>query len=140
MKKIALYTLAFCLVCIAGCRTEKDEMAALHQEVMRIHDEIMPEMRTIGKLKTKISEEIIAIEQENKEEAGKLRAIREELDEAANAMRIWMKEYKKPTETMKYEEALQCLQKERERILEVKQKMEKSIERAKLALGEKEPV
>jgi DNA repair exonuclease SbcCD ATPase subunit len=140
MKKIALYTLAFCLVYMSACRTEKDEIAALHQEIMRIHDEIMPEMRTIGKLKTKISEEIIAIEQENKEEAGKLRAIREELDEAANAMRVWMKEYQKPTETMKYEEALQYLQQERERMLEVKQKMEKSIEQAKLALGEKEPV
>ena len=102
-----------------------ENKSILYNEVMAIHDKVMPEMSTIHALKRDLK----AIE--NKE--SKTLVINKiiELDKADEAMMVWMADFKLP-EDKKTEE--QYLAQEKLNIQNVSEKMFSSISTAKYLL------
>lgn len=114
--------LLFSLV-ISSCKIKQNEENndPLYLEVMKIHDDVMPEMSTIHKLKRvlKNMEDTTII-------TPKVRLIKD-LDEADEAMMSWMAEFSLPENKKDYQS---YLEKEKEKIIDVSNKMYKSIEKA----------
>lgn len=122
MKQVLLILLT---IIIIGCKEKKDEIAekksALYNEVMAIHDKIMPEMSTIHTLKRDLK----SIENNESKTIIINKII--ELDEADEAMMSWMADFKVPDDQSKEEE---YLIKEKLSIQNVSDKMFTSITEA----------
>jgi hypothetical protein len=103
-----------------------DEVEALKQEVMLVHDKIMPKIDTLMKLKRQLKERVSQIDTMNSVNKKKVDAILssvEQLEEADEAMMQWMRTYQDPDQKMGKAEALQYLERKKKEILEVKAKM-----------------
>lgn len=102
---------------------EVNKMTILHDQVMEIHDEIMPQMSTINKLKKQIR----SLNEDNKT-TERLNAIAD-LTAADDAMMDWMAAYKKPKENTP--ESISYLNNQMKKIAEVKTQMTNAINNAK---------
>lgn len=109
---------------------------SLFKAVMAIHDEVMPEMDRIYRLRRRLTgladslqnQAVVSIP------ADSLRAMAIRLEEADEAMMNWMRSNDFQFEDMSHEEIMQELETEREKIIIVKEKMLNSIEEAEAAL------
>ena len=104
---------------ITQCKPDSPEQIKIdqkHERIMMVHDEVMPKMKDIYKLKKalkQIGDQPSAI------------SLIKELDVADEAMMAWMHQYKKPSsKDVNYDE---YLSNEQIRIVEVKEKMLKAI-------------
>lgn len=102
-------------------------------EIMKIHDEVMPRMSEINQLATKLKSIKSAA---GTTEAGKPNTP-DGLDDALNALRNaeqymmdWMKEYSDRRATLSEADMPKFLEKELEKISEVKIRMENAIDKA----------
>jgi len=118
--------LALAILTIAACKadTSDPDIKALYDDVMYIHDEIMPEMTTIHKLKksirNKADNDSLALEMIQK------------LDEADESMMSWMADFgtfRKLDDAPK-DERMQYLQAEYDKIKSVSNQMKTAIEEA----------
>ncbi len=136
MKLSKLITLAFFIIFgIVSCKPSvSPENEKLYAEVMRVHDEVMPEMGTIHKLRKKLKAEIKNgnIDSDLKD---KYWGIIEELDQADDGMMLWMKGFKLP-EGENFEIQKKYLLKEQDKIKEVDRSMRNAIEKAKKMIDE----
>lgn len=102
----------------------------MHTEVMEIHDEVMPRMSDIGKLKKQLKEKL------NSPETTKQDSIQQliyQLEEADNAMMDWMGNFKKPN-YKEAEAAEKVYLSEKKKIIVVRDKMNSTISAARLFL------
>lgn len=158
------YSILFFLVMtslfLSGCsetNAEKsnpfEEQKVLFDEVMEIHDEVMPEMQTIYDLKKQLDTKLTQMGQESStlDSTTFVRTVQHKraLEEADDAMMSWMRDfadkmappkedkYKKylEKEGMTHEAYLQFLQAEKSKVEVVKEKMNSSIENAKQFLS-----
>jgi hypothetical protein len=77
------------LITLTGCKNEKTKIAdspTKMQQVMAIHDEVMPKMGTIGKLVEELNSKIDTTEQ-----GQKYQKALSDLQDAHSAMMDWMK-------------------------------------------------
>lgn len=86
MKKYTLITLVLLALVTLSCKDEASEKPTQMQQVIAIHDEVMPKMGTIGKLIGQLEDKI-----EVAENPEPYRAARKDLREANKAMMDWMK-------------------------------------------------
>lgn len=141
MKKIALLLLSACLITAISCKEEKKETnTSQMQEVMAIHDEVMPKMGEIGKLVGQLKPMADSLGIDSPE--GK--AMRD-LQDANKAMMDWMQGIGKrfdADEIMKgkalSEEKQKWLDEEEEKVNVVKEKINSSIANAKTLLNARE--
>jgi chemotaxis response regulator CheB len=143
--KILILTIAF-LITLCGCSKEgkKDAVSDLEAEVMTIHDEVMPQMDAIMTLKSKLSKKIQSMDSlQNEgissntlaEQRIKAADLNQKLNESDKLMMTWMHEYRGDSaKKLKSEEAVSYFEKEKEKILLVKQTTIKSIQEAKTFL------
>jgi len=98
LNKATILSLLFGLLFFSSCKSGySPEVQKLYDEVMVIHDEVMPEMGTIHKLKKQLKAVL-------KDGAGNFDAKLvndqiEALDYADDAMMDWMHQFKVPKET-----------------------------------------
>lgn len=118
---------------VASCK-QSNQVEDLQNEVMSIHDEVMPEMGTLMNLKKQLKDTISHLDSTNQPVADSLTLIVEQLEEADEAMMQWMRNYSPPSEEISQEEALQYLQLKKKEILEVKEKINNSEASARAAL------
>lgn len=138
MKK-TLYLVA--LLALASCgenavkqpvetvATENDPTEVLFNEVMQVHDEVMPKMETIQALKMEV--EPLTAEGESAE------YVFNELEKADSAMMQWMRDFRVP-ENIDSESKKTYLETEKIKIENVKTMMLNSIEMAEGFLEENE--
>jgi len=90
MKIFLIYLTSFLVLFSCG-RGNQDPTSSsiLHDEIMVVHDEVMPEISTIHRLKKKLN----AIE--NGDES-RIQILILNLDEADESMMSWMADYKRP--------------------------------------------
>lgn len=135
MKKIL-----FCLTLLSACQTgeheHKKETNSPHQklfeEVMAIHDEVMPIHHTIAKYRDSLTNEMQELEK--KQDTAlmtRYKLIHQELDYAYKAMNLWMQEFDHNWDSKNPDEQRAYLEKEKEKISKVAEKMKKSLEMAK---------
>lgn len=108
---------------------------------MVIHDEVMPKMGNIEKLSQKLD----SVQQSRKKKGEisdsaekEIEARIQALSEASKAMMQWMRKYNKPSDTMKHQEVMEYLEKEKEKIIDVKNQINTSIQKAEEALAKNE--
>lgn len=120
MRVISIF-LTFCCLILSSCdNVENTEYSLLYDEVMAIHDEVMPKMRDISKAKKSLKK----INDESLNEMVQQQIT--QLEDADEAMMSWMHDFKKP-KMEKMEDNLAYLKKEKVAITVVKEQMLTSI-------------
>ena len=133
MKKIfAILLLVLAVSSCGGFDTE-----AKVDEVLDVHDEVMPKMGEVMNLKRKILDQ--AQSQTDSIAMNELRAIAKDLDEANNGMMVWMREWSKNAkphinEQSEIELRKAFFEEEMEKVTKVKEDINGAIAAAKAAL------
>lgn len=110
---------------------------SLFNEVMAIHDEVMPEMERIYRLQKKLNQVIDSLETEGAAvpvPVDSLRELSAELKEADDAMMNWMRSNDFQFEGMESKEIMEELESEKKNIIVVRDKMLNSIQQAEEVL------
>lgn len=117
---------AICLVIMAGCGGQ-DTNKILYNQVMDIHDEVMPRMEDLYNIKKDIEEKLKdpAALAEGQEERLKKRLA--QVDSVSKLMMTWMHEFDPPPDTADKDQTRAYLEGELERIKVVKQAMLEAI-------------
>lgn len=102
---------------------------ALYDKVMDVHDEVMPKMEDIYKIKSQIKEQIANSPNLVTEKKEALEKLVFELDSANNLMMEWMHQFKPLPDSADEEEARAYLESQMEKIIKVKQEMLNAIEK-----------
>jgi hypothetical protein len=136
MKKIILLAI---VVSFLGCNKQSDKNLDLIQnEVMAIHDEVMPKMGDILNLKEKLNKQLTNTDSTKAEYViikSKIDSLKSQLVDADNQMMDWMNEYNVDTlMAINEEEGMKYLQAEKQKLTLIKAKTNQSIEAAKLFL------
>ncbi|KAA6438584.1 viral A-type inclusion protein [Dyadobacter flavalbus] len=144
MKKYLLAAAALFLVYGCNSDAEKDKITGLETEVLTLHDEVMPKMDEIMTLKSQLSRKIQHMDSlQNEgissitfaEERIKAVDLNQKLNESDKLMMKWMHEYRGDSaKKLKSDQALAYFEKEKEKILNVKQTTLKSIQEAETFL------
>ena len=130
MKK-TLITLSFFASLIACQKNAEDKQKLMINEVMAVHDEVMPKMDDIMSLKSSLDSAIKV-----SPDSAKAKKLYSALDVADNQMMDWMDNY--DSESVKgksQEEISKYFAEQKTKITEVKIMTVKSIEEAKVFLG-----
>jgi regulator of replication initiation timing len=109
---------------------------ALYDQVMDVHDEVMPKMDEIMKLKRSLQDQIANSPDLVLERKEQLERVIANLDSANNAMMNWMHEFNPLPDSVDQEKAREYLESEMERIRKVKTTMLESIDKAKEEITE----
>lgn len=102
---------------------------ALYDQVMDVHDEVMPKMDEIMKLKRELQDKIANTPDMVVERKAKLEQVISNLDSASNAMMDWMHKFNPLPDSVDQELAREYLESEMERIKKVKTQMLEAIEK-----------
>lgn len=111
--------------------TDDSPNQALYDQVMDVHDEVMPKMDDIMKLKRELQDKIANSPDMVVERKEQLEKVIANLDSASNAMMTWMHEFNPLPDSIDQEKAREYLESEMERIRKVKTLTLESIEKAK---------
>lgn len=103
----------------------------MHDNVMEIHDEVMPRMTEIGKLKRQLKRKL---KEDNVVKQDSIQQYIYQLEEADNAMMNWMGDFKKPSfEDIKAAEQVYIT--EKQKIIVVRDKMNSTISNVEMFLS-----
>lgn len=123
---------------LAGCESNsKDQNQELKQEVIDIHDEVMPLMGDLKSLKKKIDEKNILISQsdpENIDKIKKLESLSSDLDSAFNGMFVWMRQFQSSYDEMSKDEVQTYLLEQKQKVEKVNRDIKKALTEAKKEL------
>ncbi len=111
--------------------TEESPNQALYDQVMDVHDEVMPRMDDLMKLKRELQEKIANTPDMVVEKKAQLEKVISNLDSASTAMMNWMHEFNPLPDSVDQEKAREYLESEMERIRKVKSLVTETIEKAK---------
>lgn len=114
----------------AGSSEGDSPNQALYNQAMDVHDEVMPKMGDIYKLKKDLQEQIASTPDMVVERKQQLEAIISNLDSANNAMMDWMHKFNPLPDSVDQEKAREYLESEIEHVKKVKELMLESIEKA----------
>jgi Mg2+ and Co2+ transporter CorA len=139
---IALVTLAACGKSSEHANHEGDDQTtedspnqALYDQVMDIHNEVMPMKEDLYKLKKELEEKIVKTPSMAADKRQELKKMIAELDSADNAMMDWMHNFNPLPDSADEEKAREYLETEMERIKKVRDLTNEAIERAKPVIG-----
>ena len=132
MKLLLISSLMFTLT-LLSCKNESKE---LYNRVMDTHDEVMPRMGEIERLKRELRDKISKTPDMILERKEKLEQIISNLDSANRSMMDWMHKFNPLPDTADQEKAKTYLESEMTRIENVKELMLQSIQEANEALKE----
>lgn len=126
---------------ITACNQDAEKVQEMENEVMAIHDEVMPSMGTINTLQKNLRSRVTALDSLQQEgvasttEAGqRLKALelQQELTVADSLMMEWMYAYRGDSaKALPSAKALEYFRLEKDKIQVVKERTNKSIEAAK---------
>jgi hypothetical protein len=136
MKYWKPLAMAFLTACTPGAdRTQHDEAEAqdsthivLYNQVMDIHDEVMPKMEDLYNMKKDIEEELKNTKGMAAEQRQKLEKKVAQIDSVSKLMMDWMHEFNPPPDSADAEEKRTYLERELERVRVVKQAMLETID------------
>jgi regulator of replication initiation timing len=109
----------------------------LYDQVMDIHDEIMPRVEDIYQLKKELKEKIASATDLASDKKLELEQIIAQLDSADNSMMDWMHSFNPLPDSIDQEKARAYLESEMEKIKKVKALMTETIARAKEVASKK---
>jgi len=123
------------LIAFASCKhSDNTERNRLYNEMMEIHDEVMPEMKTIHYLEKNLEKKIAATG--NQDSVIMMKGTLKRVKESGESMMDWMHKLDIPGKKIPDEEAIAYFIAEKEKISIVSTKMKKAIISGKAILGE----
>ncbi len=114
-----------------------DPNQALYEEVMAVHDEVMPKTEEIYKLKKELKDKIASTPNLASEKKKQLEQLISELDSADRSMMDWMHHFTPLPDTAKIEAAREYLENEMEKIKMVREQINGTLQKVKEETGEK---
>ncbi|CAN5458075.1 hypothetical protein BH10BAC4_BH10BAC4_15800 [soil metagenome] len=108
---------------------------ALYDQVMDIHDEVMPKMDELFKFKTIIEEKVANTPGMLEDRKKELKSMALALDSANNAMMDWMHKFNPPSDSVDQEKTREYLEIEMETIKKVRDLTNETIEKAKAEIN-----
>lgn len=135
MKKQSLRSLLLLTVLLIGCQQKGNQ--ELYDEVMKVHDEVMPKMNDIHKAKQQLKNEITNTPDITEARKTELETIIVKLDSANEGMMVWMREFNPPPDSKGVDQARDYLKKEKEKVEKVKKDITEALEKAKGLTKEK---
>ena len=133
--KTSFYLLSFVLLAFSCKHSENPERNKIYEEVMAIHDEVMPEMKTIHYLEKNLKKK--AAQTQSQDSLIMINGTITRVQEAGESMMDWMHKLDIPGKKVPDEEAIAYFKSEKVKITAVSRKMKKAITSGKLWLGEK---
>lgn len=110
--------------------TREEGNQALYDEVMKVHDEVMPKMNDIYKLREELKKQIAntpgLVEEKKKELEGTIA----KLDSASESMMVWMRNFNPLPDSLGEEQAREYLENEMEKVKKVKDDILEALEKA----------
>jgi hypothetical protein len=107
--------------------------APLRDEVMKIHDEVMPKLDNIYQLKEKLKNKIAETPTLAEEKKKHIEATIAKLDSASEGMMIWMRKFDPMADTLTPEKKAQYLESEKVKITKVREDIYKALEQGEAA-------
>jgi len=117
---------------LLSCGSKKKEVEKLQAETIEIHDEVMPKMDDIMKLKKSLKSKQDSV---SSEESERIQALIVSLEKADEAMMNWMRNYDPKMEDMSEADKLEYLKNQKAAISDVSEQMKGSISKAKSYLN-----
>jgi hypothetical protein len=117
--------------------TGENPNQALYDQVMGIHDEVMPKMEDLYKAKKELSDKIASSPNMAAEQKKELEDMIAGVDSASNAMMDWMHNFNPLPDSTDQEAAREYLENEMERIMKVRDRTSETLEQAKAVIEKK---
>lgn len=102
----------------------------LYNEVMKVHDEVMPKMNDIHKFKMEFKEKLEKTPNLSATEKIELNGMIAKLDSAGNSMMVWMREFQPIPDSVGEEKAKKYLEDEMVRVKKVREDILAALEAA----------
>lgn len=131
MKKL-LIIFASLIILFTSCspkNTEEDTNKVLYNQVMDVHDEVMPSMDELYKLKKQLTEKIENSPDLVEEKRQEIEQTIILIDSASKGMMRWMREFK--PEEYKEVELTKYLESEMKRVQTVKETMQDALDKGR---------
>ncbi len=131
----------FGILVISSCSDkQKESENKLYKQVMAVHDEVMPKMDDLMKLKKQIGKKIETMKSSadstNVEKIRKLEAIQHDLTNSNDAMMDWMHQFNNNFEGQVHEVVMKYLENQKEKIQKAGEMADAAIKEAQDALKE----
>lgn len=141
MTKIFLNLLLCTLISLSACKQKSEEgkhdhhdhtteaggNQALYDEVMNIHDDVMPKMDDIHRKKTELKEKLANNPDLPQAEKDKATATIAKLDSAGESMMAWMRRFRPIPDSLGEDKARAYLENELARVKKVRENMLKAL-------------
>jgi hypothetical protein len=111
--------------------TEEGSTQKLYDEVMKVHDEVMPKMNDIYKLKEELKKEMADAPKMVEEKRKAIEVTITQLDSASERMMVWMRNFNPIPDSLGEEKGRKYLEEQKVKVERVKEEMLKAIEEAK---------
>lgn len=133
VRPFPLFVLFFAL--LFSCAAEKDENVALKEQVIAVHDEVMPEIGTLKSRQKTLEEKADALAQEangvdTREQVQELRAAARSCEAAYDGMFVWMRQFESEYDGMTEEEIRSYLQDQMKKVEQVKKDIRSALTRS----------
>jgi CHASE3 domain sensor protein len=126
-------------ILLVSCEEKPKETDVLYNKVMEVHDEIMPKMGDIMKLKKQLKEKLAELDTATDIDRAKIDEIEQaiaDLDNSHEEMMGWMRQFDRDFEGMVNEEILKYLNDQKGRIEKVGQVTNAALQNAQEQLAE----
>ncbi|WP_375582979.1 hypothetical protein [Cyclobacterium xiamenense] len=138
VRPFPLFVLFFVLQ--FSCTAEKDENVILKEQVIAIHDEVMPEIGTLRSRQKKLEEKADSLMQEagTQESDGQVQellAAAQSCEAAYDGMFVWMRQFESEYEDMTEEEVRMYLEDQMQKVERVKQDIQSALTRSDALLN-----
>lgn len=110
---------------------EDDSNEALYNQVMDIHDEVMPKMNDLYTLKKQLQEQIANSPDLVEEKKQELEQTILQLDSASNSMMVWMRQFNPPADTASEEAMREYLESQLEKVKKMREDVLMALEKGK---------
>ncbi|EPR68600.1 hypothetical protein [Cyclobacterium qasimii] len=139
MKKISFVLLILLSVSIFSCGNKKSQNELLQEQVILVHDEVMPKIGSLKSHQEKLNEKAESLEKseesgESQKQIADLRAAAENCGNAYDEMFVWMRQYEIDLEEMSDEEAEIYLKDQLTKVEKVKALILQALEKSEALL------
>jgi hypothetical protein len=132
--KLSLLTCLLACTVFTSCQEKKGNQE-LYDEVMDIHDEVMPKMDDLHRYKKTFQSELTNNATITEARKTQLETIIVKLDSAGEGMMVWMREFDPIPDSEGEDKAKQYLENEKKKVTKVKEDMLKALDEAKKLTG-----
>ena len=135
MKKLAVLFFVVAIGCQPSGKEDKVDLKALKDEVFEIHDDVMPKMGDLRRVRKSLALQADSIMESDGERAELLLSVSKEIEMANESMMNWMRNFD-PNFEGDYQQELDYLNEKKESMIKVRDAMLQSMEKGQKILEE----